>query len=37
MLLLLLLLLLGKYNKEAGYQTARDFFWFYFSSIFLCN
>ena len=27
--------LLGKYNKEAGNQTARDFFWFYFSSIFL--
>ena len=24
----------GKYNKYAGNQTARDFFWFYFSSIF---
>ena len=26
-----------KYNKKAGNQTARDFFWFYFSSLFLCN
>ena len=26
--------LLGKYNKYAGNQTARDLFWFYFSSIF---
>ena len=25
----------GKYNKLAGNQTARDLFWFYFSSIFL--
>ena len=25
----------GKYNKNAGNQTARDFFRFYFSSIFL--
>ena len=25
--------LLGKYNKQVGNQTARDFFWFYFSSI----
>jgi len=23
-----------KYNKLAGNQTARDFFWFHFSSIF---
>ena len=27
----------GKYNKQAGNQIARDFFWFYFSFIFLCN
>ena len=26
--------LLGKYNKLVGNQTARDFFWFHFSSIF---
>ena len=24
----------GKYNKQAGNQTAREFLWFYFSSIF---
>ena len=24
----------GKYNKQAGNQTARGFFWFYFSSVF---
>ena len=30
--------LLGKYNKyQAGNQTARDFFWFYFYSIFQWN
>ena len=23
----------GKYNKEAGNKTARDFLWFYFSSL----
>ena len=23
----------GKHHKQAGNQTARDFFWFYFSSI----
>ena len=26
--------LAGKYNKYVGKQTARDLFWFYFSSIF---
>ena len=24
-----------EYKKQAGNQTAKDFFWFYFSSIFL--
>ena len=26
---------MGKYNMWVGNQTARDFFWFYFSSVFL--